>query len=117
MPSGNGKPIKWSIPATVPRDDPTDTEPPPVVPPALTLCQMAQRTLEKALETWALTSGRTVRGYKVGTRSVDYIDPAQAARAVDSAINMVVKFCGPEYLPDGLKEWSGAARRVIPSDA
>lgn len=111
--SGNGGPKGKLVYKT---GDPI--EPPTVTPePAPSLCDLARRALERALENWMAASGRTVAGYKVGTRSVTYMTQADAFNAVNSAIQMVIKFCGPGALPGGLEEFGGAARRAIPSDA
>jgi hypothetical protein len=101
------------------RDDP-DPEPepePPASPPAqLSLCDLARRTLDRALENWASASGRTVSGYKIATRAVTYLSVTDAFNAVNAAIQMVIRFCGPGALPEGLEEFAGGVRRVIPSD-
>jgi hypothetical protein len=114
--SGNGGP-KGPV-FKKPKNEPVEPEPPPVVePPALTLCDLAQRALQRALETWAQVSGSKVSGYKVATRSATFITIDQASRAVRDAVEMVMKFCGPGALPPGVQDWAGAARRGIPTDA
>lgn len=113
--SGNGGPKSKAVYKAL-KPSPADEPLPPVTEPALSLCDLAKRTLERALENWATASGRSVAGYKVGTRSVTYLTQSDAFNAVNSAINMVIKLCGPGALPGGLEEFGGAARRVIPSD-
>lgn len=77
-------------------------------------CPWAQDGLRRAMEGLQAASGG-VRGYKIGTRSVDYQTIGDAQKSVDYWNEMVKLYCGVDGLPTSVTG-RDTAFRVIPRD-
>jgi hypothetical protein len=87
------------------------TDPPP---PFTTWCEWATWVLQQALDGLTSSTGN-VRGYTVGSRSVQFKDLADQQKAIDLANQLVLYFCGVEVLPQSVTGRDTAVR-IIPRD-
>lgn len=108
MPGSTANPK--NLPDVGPPPQPTNPEAPLV----MFTCPWAQDGLRKALEGLQAASGG-VKGYKIGTRNVEYATVAEAQKAVDYWNEMVKLYCGVDGLPTAVTG-RDTAFRVIPRD-
>lgn len=77
-------------------------------------CPWAQDGLRRAMEGLQSASGG-VKGYKIGSRAVEYQTIADAQKSVDYWNEMVKLYCGVDGLPSSVTG-RDTAFRVIPRD-
>jgi hypothetical protein len=77
-------------------------------------CPWAQAGLLNALEGMNATSSG-VKGYRIGSRSVDYMTPGDQVGSVAYWNEMVKLYCGTDGLPSSVTG-RDTAMRVVPRD-
>lgn len=75
-------------------------------------CPWAQDGLRRAMEGLQAASGG-VKGYKIGTRAVDYQTIAEAQKSVDYWNQMVELYCGIAGLPTQVTGRDTAFRVIL----